>query len=361
MAMAYNKMIQTKKILFYGSFTGGGTERITYNLASALAEKKQHDIYVMNTRPKMPRFNLSPKVTYCCLGNETRRHRSIIGTIFGVRRFIKNHDFDIVVSIEALPGIVLIPATFGLKCRTIVWEHANYYQTQGSRWTRIIRKIWLKIASRYVVLTKRDKNNFETHEHPRCPIVQIYNPVAITRSGAYNSASTQIMSAGHLVSIKQFHLIPQIFASIASKYPKWTWHIYGEGPERAHIEAEIAKYGLQNRVLLEGAFSEIDSIYARSSIYVLTSRQEGLPTVLIEAQMHGLPAVSFDIETGPDEIIIPDVTGFLIKPYDTESMSMKIEELIEGEQLRRDLSSETTRLFEKFSFQSSVEQWQQLI
>lgn len=353
-------MTPCRKILFYGSFTGGGTERITYNLASSLAENSQYDIYVMNTREVKPRFNLSPKVTYCYISN-LGEHASILRTVARVRDFIKSQRFDVVVSIEALTGIILIPATFGLKCRTIVWEHANYYQTQGSRWIRWIRKLWLEKASAYIVLTLRDKKNFENNERTRCPIIQIYNPVKPCARKEYNMASTKIVSAGHLVPIKQFHLIPNIFAPLAQKYNAWTWHIYGEGPEREKIEKEIVKYNLQGRVILEGVTDNIDAVYDKSAIYVLTSRQEGLPTVLIEAQMHGLPAISFDIETGPDEIIEPDRTGYLVIDKDLSGMTDRIESLICDAERRKLFSENTANIHERFDYYQAIHNWQILI
>lgn len=351
-----SKTINHMRILFYGSFTAGGTERITFNLASALAETSDYEIYVMNTRRREATFTLSPKVIYCYLHEEVGRVGKV-KTILGLRRFIKHQKFDVVVSIEALTGIILIPATIGLQCKTIVWEHANYFQTQGSRWTRPIRKIWLWRAAAYVVLTKRDKINFETYEKPRCPIIQIYNPVKIKSNTEYDISSKRIMSAGHLLSIKQFHLIPQIFAPIASKYIDWTWHIYGEGPERARIEAEIGKYGLQSRVILEGATREIDAEYAKAAVYVLTSRMEGLPTVLIEAQMHHQPCVAFDIETGPDEIIADKFNGRLVPAYDCEIMAEAISSFIDNEATRRDYSKNSTTDIARFDSSNIANQW----
>lgn len=348
------------KICFVGGYSGGGTERVTFNLASALAELPDYEVCVLSTGVSAPRFNLSKKVRFYRLRDFSLK-TSLLNRIKCLRNHIRKEKFDIVISIEALTGILLLPATIGLKCKTIVWEHANYFQTQGSRWTRLVRRIWLRRAAAYVVLTKRDKRNFETFEKPRCPIIQIYNPISIKKHSGYDTSSKRIMSAGHLLPIKQFHLIPQIFAPIASKYPDWTWHIYGEGPERQHIETEIAKYKLEGKVILEGATEDIDTEYAKSAIYVLTSKQEGLPTVLIEAQMHGLPAVSFDIETGPDEIIEFGKTGFLIEDGDINGLTEKLYRIISNSTLRAMFSENALKISEKLSQSLILEQWQKLL
>lgn len=349
------------KILFYGSFTGGGTERVTFNLASSLAESGVYDVYVLNTRPRPTTFALSPKVKYITIRAAARFPHPLISRILDIRRFIKEMGIDIAVSIEALTGITLIPAIVGLPTKAIVWEHANYFQTQNSRWTRLIRKIWLHRAKAYVVLTKRDKRNFETQEKPWCPIVQIYNPVDIENSTDYDSTSRRIISVGHLLPIKQFHLIPEIFSHIANNHPDWTWHIYGEGPERAHIETEIKSHHLEGRVILEGATKHIDSEYAKSAIYVLTSKMEGLPTVLIEAQKHNLPCVAFDIETGPDEIITDGVNGCLIPAYDTKAMASALSQLITDNTLRCQFAGKARADMARYKSENIVPQWEKLI
>lgn len=349
-----------KRILFYGRFTGGGTERITYNLASALADDG-NEVTVVNTADSPPRFALSATVRYVYLRDAIGRcRRSLPSLIMAVRRMIRRGRFDVVVSIEALTGIVLIPATLGLRCRTVAWDHANYFQTQGSRWMHAVRRLWMHVADAYVVLTRRDLRNFEAHERPRCRLVQIYNPVAVQGVEPYSAQRKRIISAGHLVPIKRFHLIPEIFAPVAARHPGWTWHIFGEGPERKAIEDEIARHGLVGRVVLEGASGCIDAEYSRSAIYVLTSRQEGLPTVLIEAQMHGLPAVSFDIETGPDEIIADGVNGYLVPDGDTAAMAALIERLIADVELRLRFSSQAQRDCGRFAVDRALGRWREL-
>ncbi len=353
-------MQRRPKILFYGSFNGGGTERITFNLASALAESGQYDVYVLNTQPLDATFAISEKVKYSTLQPARRFPHPLVNRILDVRRFITKQHIDVAISIEALTGITLLPALIGTGVKPICWEHANYFQTQNSRWAKLIRKIWLRRAAAYVVLTRRDRRNFETHEKARCPIVHIYNPVTIKETSDYNPDSRRIISVGHLAPIKQFHLIPRIFAPIAEQYPDWTWHIYGEGPERPLIEAEIAKYGLQNRVILEGRANNIDPHYAESAIYALTSQMEGLPTVLIEAQMHHLPCVAFDIETGPDEIITHGINGYLVAPYNVNEMTNRLSELIDNTEKRCMFSSQADKDRSNYEPSDALMKWNHL-
>lgn len=353
-------MAKKTKILFYGGFSGGGTERIVFLLASLIAEIPGYDIYVLNNGKHDKTFFLSNKVTYCYLSNSYCKNIPLYNQILGVRNFIKNFDIDIIISVEAMVGIVLIPATIGLKRKIIVWEHANYYQTQGSKWTKFIRKIWLNYASAYVVLTKRDKNFFENHENPKCPLIQIYNPINLPQKVNYDINAKTILSAGHLHSIKRFHLIPRIFAPIVKKYPEWKWIIFGEGPERANIENEIKKFGLSNNIFLPGVSKEIEKEYQKAALYVLTSSQEGLPTVLLEAKSFGIPSISFDIDTGPDEIIDNHLTGELIENNNISKMTLAIEDLISNPNKRLYYSRNSLNAIKKDTNRSIVIDWTKL-
>src|SRR5438552_2733895 len=91
--------------------------------------------------------------------------------------------------------------------------------------------------------------------------------------------------------------------------------IAGEGPERRHLESLIRKFRLEDRVTLLGhvAREQMDSLYDRADIVVLTSRSEGIPLVLMEAMARGKIVLAPAI-TGIPELVIAGKTGFLYEP-----------------------------------------------
>lgn len=353
-------MFMKRNICFIGSFSGGGTERVVFSLANKLVEHHDSEIFVLNNHRGQLTFDLSSRVHYTeikCSGVWRKIH--------DIRQYIKNNDIGIVVSIEALMGIFTIPATIGSGVRNIVWEHANYYQTQGSRWTRLIRKIWLIYADQYIVLTQRDLKNFHNNERfIRCQLDYIYNPYSVKpENHTYSLDSKRIVSVGHIRKIKNFIVIPSIFAKIADKFPDWTWHIYGSGQfdEEEALRQEIAKFHLQNRIIMEGRVNNLDTIYRGAGIYALTSLQEGLPTVLLEALSYNVPCVSFDIETGPDEIIIDEKNGYLVPAYNIEQYADALMKLMESEERRESFSQNTSKSLCNFRLNESVEAWHNVL
>lgn len=345
------------KICFLGVFSGGGTERICYKLANNLI--KIYDIYIINCGKNESFFCLNEKIHYMKLeGN------NILQKNYNLFKILKEEKIDIVVTLEAMTGIISIIPVLLANRKHIIWEHANYYQTQGSKYIKIIRKLELKIADAYIVLTKRDLFNFKNNFKIKTHIENIYNMIEKKEVEVeYDTFSKVIVSAGHIRKIKNFSIIPEIGKIIFNKYPEWCWKIYGEksGEEYERIKEKIKEFNLEKNIVFCGKTKEIEKEYRKAAIYVMTSLKEGLPMVLLEAKSNKLPLVSFDIETGPDEIIRNGVNGFLISAYDLVEMAEKICILIENSNLRKEFSDNSIYDLEKFDEKTIVKKWKKLL
>ena len=343
-------------ICFLGGYSGGGTERACFAVANELC--KDNNVYILENGYHDPFFQLSSTIKYTKL-----QRRDIVGRNKEVYNFLKTHNIDVLITLEAMTGIIsLVPAKLA-GCKHIVWEHANFYQKQGSRYTHTLRKIELKLVDAYVVLTKRDLNNFKKNFKIKCAIDYIYNSVEATDTPIYNSDSKTIISVGHIRKIKNFTAIPDIASLVFEKHPDWRWEIYGDakGEEYEKLKAKVNDLGLEEKVVFCGRTNDMDSVYRKAAMYVMTSLQEGLPMVLLEAKTRKLPLISFDIETGPDEIIRDGVNGFLVPPYDIEIMAERINSLVEDERLRRSFSDNSQLDMEKFDAEEIANRWKMLI
>ena len=114
---------------------------------------------------------------------------------------------------------------------------------------------------------------------------------------------------------------------------------------------------LENHIILMDFDSNISSLYKKASIYLMTSRSEGLSMVLIEAKYFHLPSVSYDISYGPGEIILDQTNGFLLPPGDIDTMVQKLSALMSDETLRHSFSKHAWDNIDKFNNQTILSQW----
>jgi glycosyltransferase involved in cell wall biosynthesis len=175
---------------------------------------------------------------------------------------------------------------------------------------------------------------------PASRIVTIYNPVIAperlaprtTRDLRDHDDTTpvRIVALGRLARQKGYDVLVDALQRVRTTRP-WTVHVHGEGPERAALEASIASASLQDRVLLEGFTAAPFEALARGDVFVLPSRHEGLPTVLIEALASQAQIVATDCPHGPREILDGGTFGALVPTEDPEAFARALESTISGQ------------------------------
>ena len=130
-----------------------------------------------------------------------------------------------------------------------------------------------------------------------------------------------LLAVGRLVEQKGFDWLLAAFCELAQKHPRWDLVILGEGPLRAELEGAARSARLEGRVFLPGRMGNLGEWYEHADLYVMSSRYEGFGNTLVEGLAHGLPAVSFDCDTGPRDIIRHEIDGLLVPPEDVASLA----------------------------------------
>lgn len=127
--------------------------------------------------------------------------------------------------------------------------------------------------------------------------------------------SFHIVTVGRLHAVKDHAFLVQACSELAEQGLVFECEIAGDGPERKRLEQLILSRGLNGRVRLLGQVrhEEINALYDRADLVVITSRSEGIPLVLMEAMARGKTVLAPAI-TGIPELIAPGETGFLYEP-----------------------------------------------
>lgn len=146
----------------------------------------------------------------------------------------------------------------------------------------------------------------------------------------------EILSVGQLVPIKAHRILLEAVARVARELPCVRLRLVGDGPERKGLEEYAISLGLKDRVRFEGAlaFDRVVELYRRTDVFALSSFDEGVPVVLMEAMAMEVPCVATRI-TGIPELIREGVDGLLVAPSDVEGLAEAILRLARDPDLRR--------------------------
>lgn len=337
----------------------GGTERMTALMANALCKNNSVLIVSLKLDGDTVFFPLDAQVGHIVLKDSDGK-LGVLQQVQEIRGYVRRHKIDWIINVDVGMCIYGIPAAWGTRAKVITWEHANYFNNWNSKLFPYFRKFAAKHSNAMVVLTERDKENYQTHIKTKIPIYAIANP-AQRHEFSYDAESKTILSAGLLLPIKGYDRAIQAAARILPKHPDWKWVICGDGPERERLEQMIAEQHLESQVLLPGTVSNIDERYQKAAMFVMTSEMEGLPMVLLEAKSWGLPLISFDIMTGPSDIIRDGANGYLVEQGNVDVLTARIEELITSQEQRIRFSQNSQMDMDKFDFDQIVGKWKAVL
>jgi len=369
-------------------YNSGGMERVLTQKVNWLAAHTEHEITILTTEPVpagTPKcyFPLSEKVqveelnidfnadyTKPLLSKYYAHMRRMSAYKRALTKYIRTHKIDLCISL----GGKEIAFLRHLPCRTIAEMHFAMDQRKqllmanhtGAFWSllgairtrQLVRDV--KPLERLVVLTEADKAAWEKAGCTNVTVIP--NPCALnSRKSKVESRKTKtVLAVGRLHEQKGFDLLLQSWQTLEKKYPEWTLRIVGEGPMRAELEAQIQAMGLQ-RVYLAGKVDKMAEEYAEASLFVLSSRYEGLPLALIEAMWCGTPCVSFDCPHGPAELLA-DERGWLVPEGDIAALTRQLEYLLSHpEEAAERAQKAQTFAHTMYSEKNIMPLWQKLI
>ena len=170
-----------------------------------------------------------------------------------------------------------------------------------------------------------------------------------------------IISVGSLTEQKGYDVLMSALNILDDKGYNFNYIIAGEGNKRDFIESKIAEYDLSNKVKLLGRRDDVSSLLSISDIFVLSSKWEGLPGVVIEAMAEGLPVIATNVG-GVNEIIDDGKDGFIVQPNDPEAIANKIIDVLNLSEKEKDLLSENARnkINNKFHVDIMVKNYEEL-
>lgn len=362
-------------LIYIHSLENGGAERVVANLANYWASIGWELTVVTVASRATDFYAVDPAVERVCLDLAHSRPSLLAGVVRTVRRaralrrVLQRVRPDIAVSAMHTANVVLAAAARGMPGLCTFGSEHNFppKAPMGILWETMRRHAYARLTA-VVALTNECAQWLAAHTFARAVVV-IPNAVAwpLPANAPLVDPRTScapgrriLLGVGRLSAEKNFSTLVATFAGLASRHPGWDLVILGEGPERAGLEAQVREAGLQRRVFLPGSVGNPGAWYAQASLYAMTSHFEGFPNTLVEAMAYGLPATSFDCDTGPRDIIRHGVDGMLVPAGDARQLEAALDSLMGDDMLRGAFSARALQARERFSMAKISGMWEAL-
>ena len=176
-----------------------------------------------------------------------------------------------------------------------------------------------------------------------------------------------MIAVARLTSVKRLdHLINTVIL-LRRKHPNIDLKIYGFDDSwnnyetSTHLKRIVREKGAGDYIHFSGFHHDLTTIYETADVEVLTSSYEGFAMALLEAQGHACPAVSYDINYGPSEIIVDGKSGRLLPSGDTHALYVTLDHLLSNRELLREYSAHAQQAAARYSFENVRAVWENFL
>lgn len=352
--------------------TFGGYEKVVLSVFNQLLEKYNCDISIIS----VPHYNslLNNPILeefkkfriYRSSDYKNRLHYSInilIKKILGKDLFINyfsikkylselaNADIVLVTDPLLINSVKYIIKKNQFNAKVVFWDHGSLFGYLRGKFQNIVysKEIFkgLKSADAHLAIATEIKD-FIKDINPGANVNLVYNPLPL-----YNGKLIQRPFSHHIflyvgrLTDDHKNITFMLNGLSKLKNKEWSLKIVGTGKDENKLKNLANKLKISDRIEWLGfkkdPYSEIDYVTA----LLLTSRWEGFPMVLVEANQRGIPVISSDCKSGPKDIIIPGINGYLYKEGDISDFIRVISGVMDG-RLQFDTPENIAKTAERF-------------
>lgn len=162
---------------------------------------------------------------------------------------------------------------------------------------------------------------------------------------------------GRLSHEKGFDLLLEAFAQVHLQCPDWRLRIVGDGPDMEALRKLARQRIPSHAVVFNGRIADPQPLLDNAQLFVLSSRYEGFPNVLLEAMAAGCACIATDCQSGPADMITTGVSGLLVPPNRVETLAAGMLQLIGAPAVREQYGLAASRGVERFAIDGVVRQW----
>ncbi|KAA1246948.1 glycosyltransferase family 4 protein [Aquimarina sp. RZ0] len=342
------------------TLNGGGAERVMVIIANYLAEKN-YDVSLI-TFNEGEIFQVTPKVKRVRLHNRQKRiSNHTLRSIYNLKKYYKDKTKrpDVLISFTTTINLIAIIIAKLCNLKIIVSEHNNHLRNLTKK-AKFTKEFIYKYTDILTVLTTYDIDYYKKH---KTNVMVMPNPCTFKSITDPNiSREPVLLAVGNLDRYhhKGFDNLITIVHPILKDNPDWKLKIIGGGKTDI-IKELVNKNEINDQVEFVGFTNNVSDYMKSSEIFILSSRYEGLPMVLLEAMSQGMACVAYDCKTGPSDIINANVNGLLVEDQDINKMQVALRKLISDKELRNNLRNNSIKITEKYSLELIGNKWEEAI
>ncbi|QNI57130.1 putative alpha-glycosyltransferase/ family 4 [Synechococcus sp. BIOS-U3-1] len=331
-------MLEVRVAFTIDSLKLGGAERVLLQWASWCRQEGWQVLIVTRQAPQSDAYPL-PEGIERVVEPPLPRQLSWLGwfafpfRVLALRQLLRLHRIDLAVGVTTLPAVKLLLATVGLSTRTVVSER-NYPPAKpiSLPW-RWLRRLTYPLADLHLIQTRETglwlRENCAVHRQQLLPNSVTWplpdrEPV-LEPSEFIAPRQPLILAAGTKAHQKGFDRLMPVFAELGRCDPDLHLALLGLAPGQYHgfdqqrwLRQLLGQDSdLQERLLMPGVSGSMARWYTRATVFVLPSRYEGFPNVLLEAMAAGCACIASDCLTGPADLILHGENGLLLSSQAT--------------------------------------------
>ena len=329
------------------SLVAGGAERVLILLANYFKEQGQDITIITFNEPEV--FSADKEIKRIRLhGGGIKNHMIRSTKNLASFYFKKKNRPDILIPFMTHTNLIgiIVGKLYGIK--VVAAEHNNHLK-EIDFIGNFTRNYGYRISDALTVLTGFDEKYYKqrkvnVHIMPNPSTFDIFEEKVRNREKT-------IITVGDLNRYhhKGFDNLIPIITPVLKKNPEWKLKLVGGGEEGTEFLTQLVeKHGISDQVIFEGYSSNVAELMRAAEIYIMTSRFEGLPMVLLEAMSQGTTCISFDCKTGPSDIITDGVNGVLVEDQNFNAMTEALDLLINDPERRQRLANNGINSLDKF-------------
>lgn len=327
-------------------FPVGGVETVTAALINGMASKGiAVTLLLCEENIEHPAFKLLDPSAKTVILHRKPGVFGYLALLAKFRQLVSKQQPKAIISAKETANIINVAACIGLSSKSIITRHVPILEEVNkaggdSNWyTPLIFRMVNRFADKLVAVSNGIRDEIVQLLPSRVRDIQtIYNPVVDERllersrepitEAFWDPVKINIVAVGRLCKQKGYERLLESLKHLLEQEPKAFLTVFGEGEDREKLESLAKHLGIEKAVCFAGQVANPIKFVANARVFALSSRWEGLPTVMIEAAAVNVPVVAFDCPTGPKEIFATGTKGYLIENDNIADFSIGLKKAI---------------------------------